>query len=56
MGKLEVASATEAASLISADSVVLEDGVSVLVMDSATSAKKINMEDVASVAVDVSLT
>jgi len=56
LGKLEVASATEAASLISADSVVLEDGVSVLVMDSATSTKKINMEAGTSVAVAVSST
>jgi len=56
LGRLEVASATDAASLIAAGSVVLEDGVSVLVMDSATAAKKINMEDVASVAVAVSLT
>jgi hypothetical protein len=56
LGRLEVVSATDAASLIAAGNVVLEDGVSVLVLDSATKTKKINMEDGVSVAVAVSLT
>jgi len=53
---LEVVSAMDAASLITVGNVVLEDGVSVLVLVSATSTKNINMEAVASVAVAVSLT
>lgn len=52
---VEVVSATDAVSLIATGNVVFEDGVSVLVLLSATKTKKINMEDVASVAVAVSL-
>ena len=52
---VEVVSATDAASLIAAGSVVFEDGVSVLVLLSAMLAKNINMEDGESVAVAVSL-
>jgi hypothetical protein len=53
---VEVVSATDAASLVAAFKVVFEDGVSVLVLLSAIKVKKINMEDVASVAVAVSAT
>lgn len=53
---VEVASATEAASLIEAGNTVFADGVSVLVLLSATSTKKTKMEAVSSVAVTVSAT
>jgi hypothetical protein len=56
LGRLEVVSATDAASLVAAFRVVFADGVSVLVLDSAIKVKKINMEDGESVAVAVSAT
>ena len=52
----EIASAADAASLVAAFRVVFEDGLSVAVELSAMLAKKIKIEDVASVAVAVSLT
>lgn len=52
---VEVASATEAASLVETGKIVFADSVSAAVLVSATLAKKISMEAVASVAVAVSL-